>query len=327
MSCTLVTGSSGFIGSAICEALNARGVPVVGFDRIPPAFPDAEWAQKMTFVAGEIGDASALAELFADYPITHVVHAAAMTPDEDFERAAPDTIMDVNITGACRVMAAARRSRPLRIVALSSISVYGNAFCNGEGRLDEYLSLPAPETLYGISKWAAEQAMRRYARLEQMDLRIVRLGPVFGPWEHQSGSRTILSPHHQIAAFARSGELCILPRAAPANWIYSRQAARRIVDLLSAQQPAADVFNLGGGQITTLVDWCEELTLKIPGFRWHVDAGATNIRYGYVTDRPALDNRRIDTLSAPDAILLTRAVEDYLGWLDRFSPLTQFERK
>lgn len=220
-------------------------------------------------------------------------------------------------------MRAARGSQLLRVVALSSISVYGKALCNGDGLLDEEHSMPAPETLYGISKWAAEQAMRRYARLEQMDLRIVRIGPAFGPWEHRSGSRAILSPHHQITTLARRGAVCVLPRAVPADWIFSRHAAQRIVDVLLAVEPGADLFNLGGGRITTLIHWCEQLSRLIPDFRWHIDASAPNIRYGYATDRPALDNGRIDAVSPLGAVSLAKAAEDTLAWLDRFQPLAE----
>ncbi|MGF9693973.1 NAD(P)-dependent oxidoreductase [Rhizobium sp. 0TCS1.26] len=320
MTCTLVTGSSGFIGSAICEALAARGVAVVGFDRAPPFFASAARAQGMRFVAGELHDAAALAQLFAEYPVTHIVHAAAVTPDEAMERTAPEIVIDVNVSGGCRLMAAAKNVQLRRIVSLSSISAYGGATVNGEGRFDDALSPPLPETLYGISKRAAEQAMHRLAHLQGLDLRVIRLGPVFGPWEHASDSRAVLSPHHQITAMARSGMHCILPRAVPADWIYARDAARRIVDVLFAEQIDADLFNLGGGRITTLVDWCRALTLHIPGFQWRVDSATANVRYSYLTDRPALDNRRIDAISPSVTVSLAEAAENYLAWLDRFSP-------
>ena len=62
-----------------------------------------------------------------------------------------------------------------------------------------------PVALYGISKVAAEQAALRIAQLRDIDVRVIRLGPVFGPWELPSRVRDALSPHHQILAMARDG--------------------------------------------------------------------------------------------------------------------------
>ncbi|MFT0861400.1 NAD-dependent epimerase/dehydratase family protein [Ancylobacter sp. G4_0304] len=320
MSAVLVTGCSGFIGAAVCEALVARGRTVIGFDRRPPAFSGAEWLRRLVFVPGDITDGVALRRLFEDHPIAQVVHAAAITPDVALERAAPEIIMEVNIAGACRLMAAARDGGAGRLLFLSSISAYGAAQTNVFGRYDEAESVPRPETLYGVSKYAAEQALTRLAALDGMDLRVIRLGPVFGPWEHESGVRAVLSPHHQITKAARQGASCVLPRAVPADWLYSREAGRRIADVLEAPPPGAGPVNLGGGSVTTLAEWCAALEAHHPGFRWRLDAAAPTIRYGYATDRPALDNTRIDALSPARVLPLDEAARDYLAWLDRFVP-------
>ena len=317
MNCVLVTGSSGFVGSAVCEELALRGIATVGFDRSPSPFQGAEWVRRLNFVQGDLRDVEALSRICRDYHITEVVHAAALTPDEAHERSAPDLVIETNVAGACRVMMAARTGQVRRVILLSSISAYGAAETR-EGRFDEAASHPDPQTLYGISKWAAEQSMRRLATLEGTDLRIIRLGPLFGPWEHASGARAVLSPHHQIAEAALTGRACVLPRPVPADWLYSRQAARRVADVLLAADPGNDVFNLGGGVMTSLVDWCRALTRAIPGFEWKVEAESPTIRYGYAQDRPPLDNRRIDGVSPDQPLSLVSMARDHLAWLDRF---------
>lgn len=315
-----VTGACGFVGSAICEELVSRNISVIGADRSALPFPDADWAGRVTLTYLDIRDSESIAQVVHENTITHIVHAAAITPDMDREREDADTVIDVNVAGSCRLMSAAGKIGAKRIVYLSSISAYGSAAPTVDGRFCEARSLPQPETLYGISKHAAESAMRRLAYLNGLDLRIIRLGPLFGPWEHATDARGLLSPHHQIAMQARAGERCLLPRAVPADWLYSRDAATRIADVLLAETTAPQLFNLGGGDVTTLIDWCETLGQQIDDFRFSIDAAAPTVKYAYPNDRPALDNRQIDQVSAHRRTSLEQAGRELLHWLDRFSP-------
>jgi UDP-glucose 4-epimerase len=317
----LVTGASGFVGSALCEEMVRRGVGVIAADRSSPPFRHADWAKSVTFVELDICDREAIVAILRHYGVTHIVHAAAITPDLDRECHDADSVIDVNVKGASQLMMAARETRPVRIVQLSSISVYGPAIVNAEGRFEETTSIPQPETLYGICKHAAEGVMRRLADLHDLDLCIIRLGPVFGPWEHTTGARAMLSPHHQITIQARAGQTCLMPRAVPADWLYSRDAAARIVDVLLTDRLSSSLVNLGGGAITTLTQWCEALAGQIRCFSFGIDAEEPTVRYGYPKDRPALDNSLIDTVSANRQTSLNVAARELLEWLDRFYPV------
>ena len=324
MTRVLVTGSSGFVGSAVCEALAQRRTDVVGYDLKPSRFTSAPWTEHMRFLAGDMRDLDALEAVLADHEVTHIVHAAALTPDEQRERSHPDLIAEVNVLGSVRlVMAVAKRRPQCRLLHLSSIAVYGEAEPGEDGRFREEATSPRPIALYGVTKFAAEMTMHRLAALHGLDLCIARLGPLFGPWEHASGARDILSPHHQIAISARSAAPCVLPRNVAADWLYSREAARKIVGLLMAHDLPHRLFNLGGGKMSTLVDWCAALRALIPGFEWREDAGAATIRYGYSKDRPALATARLDAVVPPQGPTLMDAARDYLSWLDRFEPHPQ----
>lgn len=316
----LVTGACGFVGSAICEELVGRNLGVIAADLVPSRFPYADWAGRVTFAYLDIRDSRSIAQVLHEHAVTHIVHAAAITPDMDREREDADTIIDVNVAAACRLMMAACETRPKRIVYLSSISAYGSATPSVDGRFSEASSIPQPETLYGISKHAAEGAMRRLAYLYGLDLRIIRLGALFGPWEHATDARSLLSPHHQIAMHARAGTRCMLPRAVPADWLYSRDAAERIAGVLLVEEIAPQLFNIGGGEITTLIDWCEALGREIDGFRFGIDTEVSTIRYGYHNDRPALNNHLIDRVYAHRRTPLEQAAREMLRWLERFGP-------
>lgn len=327
MTRVLITGSSGFVGSAICEALAGQGVETVGYDLAASRFTSAPWFDKVSFVTGNICDGDALEAALADHAVTHIVHAAALTPDEERELMRPDRIAEVNLVGSCRLaMAVAARRPNCQILHLSSIAVYGSSAPDIHGRFDEEATRPQPSALYGVTKFAAEMAMCRLADLHRLDLQIVRLGPLFGPWEHASGVRDTLSPHHQIARAARSGAPCVLPRNVAADWFYSRDAARKIATLLLTQRSSHRLLNLGCGQISTLTDWCEALRAFIPDFRWTTDTKTPTIRYGYGKDRPALGTARLDAVIPPGTRSLREAASDYLSWLDVYGPCIEERR-
>jgi UDP-glucose 4-epimerase/UDP-glucuronate 4-epimerase len=113
----------------------------------------------------------------------------------------------------------------------------------------------------------------------------------------------------------------VLPREVPADWLYAPDAARRIADVLSCRDLDGAVFNLGGGEISTLVDWCRALQDLIPGFAWSTDPERSTLRYNYATDRPALDNARLDAACPGHRTPILRAARETLTWLDAFEPI------
>jgi len=328
----LITGGTGFVGLATAEALAARGEALVLFGRepLPVAFRSAPWAGRIAaLVEGDVRSAEDLARAFAAAAIDHVVHAAALTPDANRERAEPEQIGSVNLGGTLALLRAAAEqpAPPRRVLVLSSVAVYGFAPPAPDGLYHEDAPPPAPETLYGITKLAAEQAALRLGDLHGLDTRAVRLGPVFGPWEHHSGARDALSPHHQIARAARAGRPVLLPRPMLADWLYARDAGVALADVLLSPVLRSRVLNLGGGVVTDLPAWCALISESWPDFTWHIadDGGAPvgteTIRYGLRRDRAALSNGRLcDETGFRHRFSLAAAARDYLAWAEAFDP-------
>src|SRR6516225_3861642 len=103
----LVTGSAGRIGQAVVTELQARGLPVRGFDRVPtPGLADA--------VVGDLSDATALRR--AAEGVGALVHLAATPDDADFLT----ELLPNNIVGVYHVLEAARRAGVRRLVLASS---------------------------------------------------------------------------------------------------------------------------------------------------------------------------------------------------------------
>src|SRR6185295_19202641 len=130
-----------------------------------------------------------------------------------------------------------------RVVYPSSGSVYGaNAF--GPEPLDEVATPPMPESIYAISKLAAERSALRFRTIAGLDVIAARLGTVFGPWERDTGVRETLSPQWQVMRLLDQGREVILPTPGRRDWIYARDVAAAILTLLDKVTLPSSVINI-----------------------------------------------------------------------------------
>jgi nucleoside-diphosphate-sugar epimerase len=272
---------------------------------------------RFEFIGADVRDASMLAAVMRDHGIARVVHGAAITPDQRREAAIPSLVLEVNLVGLVRLLEAARDVHVERIVLVSSAAAYGHRLWEAE-LLDEAAD-GSPDTLYAISKAAAEQTLWRLGDLYGLSCIAGRLGAVFGPWERASGWRDTLSPILQVTRLARAGAAAVLPQEDRRDWMYSRDAASALLRLLDAPKPRHRLYNLGSGFSWSLGDWCRRLTKRYPDFAWTVGGAATGIPIQcHTRGTPAalVNTRFADEHGPPATHDLDRAFEDYLHWLD-----------
>jgi len=151
----VVTGGAGYVGRTVVDRL-LRGNEVVVYDQQAPE-ADVE------HVRGSILDLPGLKAALKGAEA--VVHLAAVPA---LGRAPDDELMETNVMGTERVVAAAVANGVRRLVAASSDSTLGFVF--GEGRImPDYV--PCDEThplrpldSYGLSKVIDEEICRRYTR-------------------------------------------------------------------------------------------------------------------------------------------------------------------
>lgn len=317
---TLVTGGTGFVGMNIVEALAATGEKVIALGHAPPPRRHAaRLADHVTFLVADIRDATALRGVLAGHGIDRLVHTAAVTAGPLRERDDPGGIVAVNIGGTVETLRLARDLGVARVVALSSVAVYGFADPGRLGRYAADQSPTRPAALYGITKLAAEQTALRLGEIYGIDTRAVRLGPVFGPHERDTGLRDALTPHFQVLARAHAGSEIVLPRPCRADWLYARDAAAGIVALLAASDGAGRTVDLGGGAYSDLTEFCRALATRLPTLRWRLagEGETATVTYGLARDRAMLDNAALTRLSgfAP-RFDVARAADDHLDWLE-----------
>src|SRR6185312_3246855 len=172
---TLVTGATGFVGSAVARALATRGHALrllvrANSDRRNLAGLDAE------VVVGDLTDPASLVRAAAG--CRYVVHVAA---DYRFWVPDPDAMLAANVGGALAMIRAAASAGAERIVHCSSVAALGQV---GDGTPANE-DTPTREAdfvgIYKRSKYLAEKAVLDMARREQLPVVVVNPAAPVGP--------------------------------------------------------------------------------------------------------------------------------------------------
>jgi dihydroflavonol-4-reductase len=164
----LVTGATGFIGTTLVERLVARGEQVRALVRDPAKAAELR-GMGAELVRGDVEVPESLVGAVPDVDV--VVHLAGLV--KALTRA---ELFKVNAEGTRALAEAVVRSGRTKFVLVSSLAAAGPSR-PGHPRVET--DRPAPVSLYGQSKLAAEDALRAFAG--SLHGSIVRPPIVYGP--------------------------------------------------------------------------------------------------------------------------------------------------
>lgn len=175
----LVTGCTGFLGSALTTELVARGANVVGLIRDHVPFSDLArngTLNRINVVRGDLSDLSVLARAYGEYEVDTVFHLAAQAIVGVANRN-PVATFEANIEGTWNILEAARQVGTVkRMVVASSDKAYGdhdvlpyNEDCALQGRHP-----------YDVSKSCADLITLSYHHTYKLPVSITRCGNLFG---------------------------------------------------------------------------------------------------------------------------------------------------
>lgn len=143
-----LTGATGFVGQAVLDEAQARGIAVRALTRRAQAAREG-----IAWVEGSLSDEASLAALVTGAEA--VVHVAGLTTAVD-----PAAFADANVAGTARLLAAAKAAKLRRFVFVSSLSAREPGL-----------------SAYGASKAEAE----RLVAASGLDWTVVRPPGVYGP--------------------------------------------------------------------------------------------------------------------------------------------------
>ncbi len=324
----LVTGSAGFVGTAVVEALLRTGATVHAVDLIDYPAHVETYLRGLggTLFAhrGDARDPDVLgAVLLRDDPLT-ILHCAAHTPNPEGERRAPRHALIANVDATMAVLDYALAHRLARFIYVSSGGVYGDLRDRTDLRDDlvaEDMTEPRPRSLYAVAKHTGELAVLRYRSLWNLPIHVARVGLTYGPWERLTGARELVSAPHQMVSLARRGEPLVIERESWRGWTSSRDMATGLVGLAQAAWLDHDIYNIATPHRWPLSRFAERLRARLPGTRFtFAEPGATpNVWLRFDFDSPNFDISRLEAAIGSDKLMgVDASIEDYLDWVERF---------
>jgi len=183
----LVTGSAGFIGSALTLRLLARGNTVVGIDNhndyYDPAIKEARIERfiddpNYTHIRADLTDHQIIEEIFTNYKPERVVNLAAQAGVR-YSIENPLAYINSNIVGFAHILEGCRHNDVEHLVYASTSSVYG---ANTSMPFSVHQNVDHPLSVYSASKKSNELMAHTYSHLYGLPTTGLRFFTVYGPW-------------------------------------------------------------------------------------------------------------------------------------------------
>ena len=198
----LVTGTAGFIGFHLANALVKRGDEVVGYDVIndyydvnlklarlkTAGFDISETGQgklissktqpNLKFIKADLADTQTMKELFEKEKFGCVVNLAAQAGVR-YSLINPQAYIDSNVTGFMNILECCRHNQTKNLVYASSSSVYG---LNENMPFSTHEGVNHPISLYAVTKKSNEMMAHTYSHLFGVPTTGLRFFTVYGPW-------------------------------------------------------------------------------------------------------------------------------------------------
>lgn len=165
----LVTGASGFVGSALCEGLERQNWHTNRVSRKKQATKTVaiDEMDASTDWSVALRQCEVVVHLAAR---VHVMHDTAADPLAAFRT--------VNVDGSLNLARQAAAAGVRRFVFVSSVGVNGSQTAVGESFSE--VDQPVPHSAYALSKWEAEQGLLQIAADTGLEVVIIRPPLVYG---------------------------------------------------------------------------------------------------------------------------------------------------
>ena len=184
----LVTGSAGFIGSALSKYLLDRGDEVIGIDNHNDYYEKSLKESRLKRISGydnythirlNIVDREEISGVFQKHKPSKVVNLAAQAGVR-YSITNPMAYIDSNLVGFGNILENCRKNKIEHLVYASSSSVYG---ATSLVPFSVKQNVDHPISFYAATKKANELMAHSYSHLYNLPTTGLRLFTVYGPWD------------------------------------------------------------------------------------------------------------------------------------------------
>ncbi|OGJ63433.1 hypothetical protein A3A67_01215 [Candidatus Peribacteria bacterium RIFCSPLOWO2_01_FULL_51_18] len=244
----LVTGSSGTIGTRLCEKLLERGHLMAGLDWVPNKWQPA--VQKLTTIV-DLRDATRLKAQSSKLKADLIVHLAANARVYELVEN-PDRARD-NILTTFNMLEFARQNGIKRFIFASSRESYGNT--GVDKYTEDLVRVNNCESPYTASKIAGEALSEAYRRCYGIDHVIFRFSNVYGMYDD---SIRVVPLFIRLAR--KNDPLTVFGKDKCLDFTYIDDAVSGIIQgITKFDSVKNDTYNLAYGEGTTIVHLAEEV--------------------------------------------------------------------
>jgi dTDP-glucose 4,6-dehydratase len=302
----LVTGGAGFISSNVIHHLLAHtSHEVISLDSLTYAgnlenLADVMSHERLSFVHGDIRDASLVAELVAGVDV--IVNAAAESHVEKSIEEGASEFVTTNVEGTQILLDAIRRAPVERFLLISSSEVYGTA---ETAPMDERHPLE-PRSPYAATKAGGDRLAYSYYVTYGLPIAIVRPFNNYGPRQHPEK----VVPRFVTQALTGAPLTIHGDGHASRDWLYVDDHAEAIEALIEAPVDAiaGEVVNVATGVDISVAE-IADLVLEA--------VGETSSEKVHVPERPGQVDRHIGSTEKMAALTGWRSRTAFADGLER----------
>ena len=319
----LVTGGSGFIGSALIRLiLRETGHSIVNLDKLtyaanPDALAEVEASPHYAFVQADINDRAAVDGILAAHQPDAILHLAAES-HVDRSLDGPAAFVTTNVVGTFTLLEAAlaywrglapARAASFRFQHISTDEVFGSL--GEEGKFSESTAY-APNSPYSASKAASDHFVRAWGHSFGLPVVTTNCSNNYGFWQF---------PEKLIPLVTINAALGLpLPVYGAGDnirdWLYVDDHARALLAVLERGR-IGETYAVGGDAERTNLAVVEAICDAVDR---HAGVGANGPRRSLITfvaDRPGHDKRYAIDASKIQTELGWRPIESFETGLDR----------
>ncbi len=251
----LVTGGAGFIGSHLVDELLAGGHTVTVLDNFSNGssknLPDPAKVSALTILRGDITDSDTCRKAVSG--MDGIFHLACLGVRHSLH--SPIENHQVNALGTLYLLEAARDAEIPKFLYLSTSEIYGRA---RDFPITENTT-PWPLTVYGSSKLAAEHYVRSFFECYQLPVLCLRCFNNYGPRAHFAGDSGEVIPRFILRLLAGEPPQIFGDGSHTRDFLYVKDAARMLRNLMEKHPFAGEVFNFGYGREITILELARTL--------------------------------------------------------------------
>ncbi len=255
-----VTGADGFIGSNVVESLAAAGASVRALS-LYNSFGTHGWLDSLApeirdFIdirSGDVRDPFFVDQFVAGSDV--VLHLAALIAIP-FSYVAPQSYVEVNVTGTLNVLEACRKHGVRRMVHTSTSETYGTAQFTP---ITETHPMQG-QSPYSASKIGADHMVEAYVRSFDVPAVILRPFNTFGP---RQSERAVIPTVIRQALDPACAEIRLGDLSPVRDFNYVGDIAQAFLLAGTAQLAYGTAYNAGSGQAVTIremVDMVKQAT-------------------------------------------------------------------